>query len=138
MIRMSNADGFWWTRDTETYHGGPCATREEAIRDAINDGDLDVGDVVTTEWCTIRHIALSQSFDADSFLEGAEDGAEDFSNEDGEPVFDVSGEQKADLQVMVRAAIDEWQKKHNLGFSSWYFHSCTQEEQHTITEEDLK
>lgn len=137
MIRKANEDGFWWTRDEETYHGGPCATREEAIRDAV--GDLEPGDVVTTAWCTIHHLKLSEFFDADRLLEDIEDNqVDDYQGEDGDTVFDVTPDQLSDLQAMVRATIDEWEVKHSLKFSSWYFKDCTQSEQYTVTEEDVK
>lgn len=133
MIRKASEDGFWWTRDEESYHGGPCATREEALADAISDGTFEPGDTITTAWCTIHHLKLSAFFDADRLLEDIEDNqVDDYQNEDGDAVFDVTPDQKADLQAMVRAAIDEWEVKHGLKFSSWYFANCTQSEQHTM------
>lgn len=139
MLRSSNDDGFWWTSNEENYHDGPCATREEAIRAGVASGQFAVGDTITTAWCTIQHLKLSEFFDADRMLEDIEDNqVDDYCSEDGDAVFDVTPDQKMDLQAMVRAAIDEWEVKHQLKFSSWYFKDCTQAEQYTVTEEDVK
>lgn len=131
MLRKESRDGYWYSRDGgEMYDGGPCVDREDAIAEGL--ANTDPGDTFTTAFCQIHHLKLAQFFDADRFLEDVEENqCDDYTNEDGDPVFEITKEQEADLQVMVRAAIDAWQEKHGLDFSSWYFLNCLDEQTHT-------
>lgn len=133
MLRKANEDGFWYSSNEENYHGGPCETRDQAVSEAVHSGDFEPGDVFTTAFCKIHHLQLAQFFDAERFLDDVEDNlVDDYQSEDGDPVFEVTPEQEADLQAMVREAITAWQAKHGLDFTSWYFLSTTQEETHTM------
>jgi hypothetical protein len=120
---MSNEQEWKWFSGSneEEFSDGPFDTREQAI--AALDGYA--GFVMLARKVPLR---LSGYFDADRFLEGAEDSAYDMANsaydmanEDGDPVFDISSDQQADLEARVRAAIEAWQYAHNLTFMPWAF-----------------
>ena len=113
---MSNEQEWKWYSGSneETFSDGPFDTREQAI-DAL---DGYGGYIVLARKVPQR---LSQFFHADTFLENAEDSAYDMANEDGDPLFDISSDQQADLEARVRAAIEAWQYAHNLTFMPWAF-----------------
>jgi hypothetical protein len=113
---MSNEQEWKWYSGSneEEFSDGPFDTREQAI--AALDGYA--GFVVLARKVPLR---LSGYFDADTFLENAEDAAHDACNEDGDPVFDISSDQQEDLQARIRAAIEAWQYAHNLTFMPWAF-----------------
>ena len=98
----------------EEFHSGPFDTREEAIKalDGLN------GFVIEARKTPIK---LSSYFDAEYFREVTEEDACDLSNPDGDSIFNVSKAQMEDLQVRVRAAIDQWQEVNNLVFEPWAF-----------------
>jgi hypothetical protein len=98
----------------EAYTNGPFDTREQAVAELDGLG----GYVIMARKVPLK---LSDSFDADVFLESAEDSASDLANEDGDPLFDITSYQQADLEARVRAAIDAWQYAHNLTFVPWAF-----------------
>lgn len=105
----------------ETFGHGPFDTREQAIEELDGYG----GYVVMARKVPLR---LSSYFDVDRLLENAEETAYDMANEDGDPLFDVTDEQEADLQARVRAAIDAWQYAHGLTFIPWSFSETKHEE----------
>jgi hypothetical protein len=109
----------WWVgHDDERFHT-ECDSREEAVR--IAKEEHDGGYIV--EAMKPGNIALSSYFDADMFVENADENAwENHGDpEGGDTVFDVPPDLRNDLQDMVRATIDAWQKKHNLTFTGWQF-----------------
>lgn len=77
-----------------------------------------------------QELQLSTFFDCSRFIEDAEERAEDYNTyEWGDHIiFDCSKEQEVDLEKMVRATIDEWQKKHNLNFRGNLFQSTRNQE----------
>ena len=108
-------DWKWYSGDNdEAFCGGPFDTREQAI--AALDGYG--GYVIEAQKTDLR---LSDMFDAEEFLEAAEERAYDLCNEDGDPIFDVSEDQEKDLRARVRATIDAWQDDHGLKFVPWRF-----------------
>lgn len=105
----------WYSgSNEETFEYGPFDTREQAIAELDGEG----GYVIMARKVPLR---LSGYFDADTLLENAEDAAHDACNEDGDPVFDIDSDHKADLEARVRAAIEVWQYAHNLTFVPWAF-----------------
>ena len=109
----------WWVgHDDERYHTS-CATREEAVQIAQDQGG---GYIVEAQ--PPASIKLSGYFCAEQFLESAEEDAME-SHGDPEsdmPIFDTIGaDLEKDLQAIVRAAIDAWQEKHSLVFRGWAF-----------------
>ncbi|MDE2342103.1 MAG: hypothetical protein KGL63_01705 [Betaproteobacteria bacterium] len=106
----------WWVgHDDERFHT-ECATRDEAVQIARTEGG---GYIVEATQC--KDVRLSGYFDADYFLDTANETACDIGDPDGDPMFDLLSEQEADLQIMVRAAIDAWQDKHGLKFRAFRF-----------------
>lgn len=112
---MTYQEWKWYAgSNEEEFQHGPFDTREQAIAELDGYG----GYIVLARKVPVR---LSGYFDADTFLENAEDSAYDMANEDGDPVFDISKDQQEDLQARIRAAIDAWQYAHNLTFMPWAF-----------------
>ena len=64
---------------------------------------------------------FSEVSKAGDFLERAEEDGYEFSNENGDPLFDVDMDQMKDLQQRVRSAIEQWQAAHKLVFMPWTF-----------------
>jgi hypothetical protein len=112
----------------ETFEHGPFDTREQAIAELDGYG----GYVIMARKVQLK---LSQYFDAATFLENAEDDAYDMANEDGDPIFDMTSDQQADLQARVRAAIEGWQYAQGLTFIPWGFNGTKHLERIEATED---
>ena len=112
---MTEQEWKWYAgSNEETFEYGPFDTREQAIAELDGYG----GYVIMARRVSLR---LSKYFDADTFLENAEDRSCDMANEDGDPVFDIDSDHKADLEARVRAAIEVWQYANGLTFIPWAF-----------------
>jgi len=112
---MSTLNWKWYAgSNEEEFHSGPFDSREEAI-DAL---DGYGGFIIEAHKADIQ---LASYFDAVEFIENAEENGYEFSSPDGEYLFDVSTHQLLHLQEMVKDAISEWQKTHNLVFTPWAF-----------------
>ena len=120
-------DGWkWWVgRDDERYTT-ECDTRDEAVYIAREEYE----GAWIIEAKRTAGIKLSGYFDAYQFIEGAEDQAyDDHADEEiGDPVFEMKLEHIAELQDVVRAAIDEWQAKHGLVFQGFKFAASRNQE----------
>lgn len=107
--------GWWSSRDEENYIG-PFKTREAAVADL----DGDWGFI-----CEARTnpVPLSKWIDVDAMLDMANEALADegMSDPDGDPVFDISTEQLADLRRRIKQACDEWQAINGLVFLPWAF-----------------
>jgi hypothetical protein len=109
----------WWVgHDDERYHT-ECSTKEEAVY--IASEEQDGGYIV--EAMKPGNINISQFFDAHMFVENAEDSAcDDYGDPEGQvEVFPTKPEQRADMEKMVRAAMDAWQEKHGISFTGFQF-----------------
>lgn len=107
----------WWFGTNNEHYSTECADREEAVYIATH--EYDGGYIIEARQ---DPLILSRWFDAVDFLERAEELAcEDYSNDDGDALFDATADQRKDLEVMVRAAIDAWQAKHELVFMPYRF-----------------
>lgn len=105
----------WYSgSDQEAFTDGPFDTREQAIAELDGHG----GYVIMARKFPLR---LSKYFDAAGFLEDAEEAVYDLCNEDGDPIFDISNNQHADLEARVRATIEAWQDESGLTFIPWGF-----------------
>lgn len=119
---MSDTEWMWWAgSNDECFSIGPVSDREGAIaegRDAWSGDGFYIVEAKKPE-----NLKLSAYFDADTFVENADENAwEDHGNPDGgDPIFDITNSQRADLLVSVRAAIDTWQDRHSLKFQGWCF-----------------
>lgn len=109
----------WWIGSDEERYTEHCATREQAVKIACEEFD---GGAWITE-AKKNNPDLAQYFFADRFIEDAEDLAwEDHADPDGgEPIFDPTLEQSADLQERVRKAITEWAEHHKIVFHGFRF-----------------
>ena len=125
----------WWaSRDGETYYVGPCDSRDHVISDARESGFAEDGEDFHICEAKQDPIDFSVYFDADGFLEGADEGAmDDYGGENGPDTFsdDISKEQMHDLEQCVRLTISRWQKRHSIAPKPWVFTSQRNEE--TIT-----
>lgn len=113
----------WWVGPNQEIYHTECGSREEALRIARSEYE---GAYI----CEARKdkLELADYFDANDFLERADESAYEESNEDGDPVFEVAPAQQAFLQEAVRAAIRKWQADHGLTFIPWRFTAVRNEE----------
>lgn len=118
MTREAEKWSWWVGRDEERYTT-ECADRDEAVYIAREEYE----GAHICEAQKPANIKLSKYFDADLFVENAEDSAYDDhgDHESDDVIFDVTPDQRQDLDVMVRAAIDAWQDKHALKFTGFLF-----------------
>ena len=124
----------WWVgRDDERYTT-QCDSREEAVQ--IAQEEYEGAHIVEAQ--KPASLKLSQQFDVDWFLEYAEDRVwDEYADPDGgDPVFDMSKEQKADLLEKVRGAIDGWQSLQKLTFQGFRFSAQRNEEYIPPLEDD--
>ena len=104
----------WWAgRDDENFHT-EYASRDEAI--AALEGES--GYIVEARKDAL---SLADYFDAGEFLERADEGASDYSNPDGDPIFELTVGQADGLEAVVRAAICRWQAEKGVAFRPWRF-----------------
>ena len=107
---------FWWSGFDEENYDGPFKTREAAI--ANLDGERGY-------ICEARQdpLTFSDWLDMGLIFERAEDAMADNSltNEDSDPIFEVSDDQANDLSARLKRACDEWQAAHGLVFIPWAF-----------------
>ena len=121
----------WWFGNNDEWYSTPCRTREDAVAEALaNDGGY------ICEALDHAPLKISAYFDAFLFMEQADDAAYDDhrNHERDELVFDATKDQIDDLQVMVRAALDQWQEKHGLVFTSQLFKATRNREYISATE----
>lgn len=110
----------WWVGSNDERYHTECDSREEAVRIAKEEYD----GAYIVEAAKPSNIMLSEYFDADRFMEDAEDRAyDDHGDPDGghDTVFDITAAQHADLETKVRAAISAWQAEHGLVFTGFRF-----------------
>ena len=125
----------WWAgRDDEFFRIGPCATREEAIQEAVGDGMCEERSDADPEiWENRIHLIEAQQaplrladwIDTDTVLERADESLSESDRGGGEyddgPWFEYTPAQEADLAARLRRACDEWQAAHGLVFTSTTF-----------------
>ena len=115
----------WWVGSSDEFFTQECETRAEAVEVARDEFEgAYICEAIT------EAVSLSSYFCAHPFIEEVEEQNEpDLLGEYGEgPIFDCSIEQIEDLEHMVRAAIDAWQKKHKLQFVPFVFTSMRNDE----------
>lgn len=110
----------WWVGSDDERFGQQCDTREEAVfiaQDEYDDGAYIV------EAVKPKNILLSRYFSGEQFAEDADEKAyDDHADPDGDGItFDATAAQLADLEAVVRSAIDEWQARHGLTFTGFKF-----------------
>lgn len=110
----------WWVGSSEERYSTQCGTREEAVEIAREEYD-DGAWIVEAQGPA--YLKLSEYFDADGFIEMADERAFDDHADEENPdaLFETTPEQNADLQAAVRAAIDAWQERHDLTFRGFKF-----------------
>ncbi len=123
---MTDQEWKWWVGHDGKHYHTECATREEAVHIASH--EQDGGYIV--EATKVSNITVSRYFDATDFIEDTIERAHcDFGDHEGDgEVFSRTSEQDADLQAMVRAAVDAWQQKHDLIFKPFQFARWRNEE----------
>lgn len=115
--QLTKADTSWYSsNDEEIWSSGPYATREEAEACAEDEDHR----LITR--ATKAAIRIALYFDQGTFFEAADEALYDANS--GELVLDFAPDVNLDLQVRVRAAIDEWQVAHQLAPVPWRFDDC--------------
>jgi len=106
----------WWSGYDGEHYNGPFGSRAQAIAEL----DGDDGYIVEARQDPVM---LSYFVDAESLIDAANEGAVDcrMTNEDGDPIFDPSVDDLADLQARLKSACDEWQAVRGLVFVPWAF-----------------
>lgn len=117
MSTLTEPDWKWYVGyHEEEYSSGPYETRAEAVQ--IAKEEYEGGWIIEAYK---RPESLARYFNANNFLEHAEEAAYDLANESGDPIFDPTGPQIDDLETRVRATIEKWQADHKLEFIPWTF-----------------
>ena len=126
----------WWAGDNdERYAVGPCATRQEAIDEAIAQcvyQELDPEPPEHPDWRIAIYVCEADSpeltdmtVDADDVLERLESRYE-WGDPDGDPMFtDVTRPMTDDLTRRLTEAFRAWVTEHNLAlhYSAFQDHS---------------
>ena len=106
----------WFSGSNAEHYSDTHNTREEAIAALYGFGGYIVEAIQ-------EPLRLADYIDAESILEGAEDDAEQYSNEDGDRIFACAEDQLDDLQARLKTACDEWQASQLLAFIPYCFTS---------------
>jgi len=116
----------WWVGKDDERYTTECETREEAVLIAREEYE----GAWIIEARKPDSIPISKYFDVGRFIEDTEERAyENHADEEGgDAVFDVTADQIADLQDVVRAAMDQWQSKHGLVFQGFKFAASRNQE----------
>lgn len=119
---MSEEGWSWWVGSDGDRYTTECETREQAISIAVKDYE----GAYIVEAKKPDGLKLSDQFDVADFLECANDNAYDeYADPEGDgEVFSASDEQMKDLEAVVKSAMDEWQARQGLVFTSFKF--CAQ------------
>ncbi|WGG58142.1 MULTISPECIES: hypothetical protein [Brucella/Ochrobactrum group] len=128
---MTEKNWKWYSGDNnESFLFGPFDSREEAIAEARAQNGDNIGVYVTEAYKEPLKLSAYMSADTiETILENAESTVAEFGDEYGEyTTFDVSDEQAGDLRAILREAIDAWQEKHGLKFTTWCFTDSRNEE----------
>lgn len=124
MSTLNQQNWGWYVGYTdEEYSSGPYQTRAEAVQIAKEEFE---GAYIVEAYKQPE--SLAAHFDANRFLEYAEENVYDMANPDGDPIFDPTGAQIDDLEKRVRATIERWQEDHKLVFMPWMFTDTRNEE----------
>jgi len=115
MTDQNATDGWlWFSGSNDENYSNTHNTREHAIAELDGHG----GYIVEARQDPMR---MANYIDADSLFESAEEDASEFSNGDGDPIFECTRDQQSDLQDRLRQACDKWQEDHELVFKPWCF-----------------
>lgn len=126
-------DWKWYAGSSEgVFEYGPFDTREDAIDAALCEG-LDAFCFVIEAYKI--PLKLSGYVHAVNILEHADACAEEFSNESGDAIFEVSSAQQADLDASLKATVDAWQARHGVVFMPCVFTRSRNEELVDLTTE---
>ena len=128
---MADKNWKWYSgNNNESYSCGPFDTREEAIEEARGMYGDDVGVHVAEAYK--EPLKLSSYISdriVETILEHADECVADHGDEYGEYItFDISDDHAKDLQNALSRAVDAWQAKHDLKFTTWCFTDTRNEE----------
>ena len=139
----------WWAGSNEEWmQHGPFESREDAIAESVSDGTGEFKDedgslklgihVVEARQDPLR---LSEWLELDQLIERAEENLADSdrvaSEYDGGPWFEITFEQKTDLEKRIRQACDEWQAAHGLAFKTRRF-SASRNSEYLVVPAEVK
>lgn len=123
----------WYAGQNDEFYTEKCDSKEEAIQAGI---DNEFGYHKEDGQRTVRfHICegaqtpldLSVCFDANQWLESAEEVLEDCCNPD-DPGTLLEDVPTASLELAVRTAIKQWQTDNNVIVTPWVFTHCRNQE----------
>lgn len=108
---MTDTKWSWWAGADEEYLTiGPCATKEEAIEEALSDIGEGEGDFIVLE-AVIQEISLSASAILDNAYEHWSDCSDLFSMEHDAPEPRGSKEDQKAAETELQALLDAWVAK---------------------------
>lgn len=132
----------WYAgEDDETVGVGPCATRQDAIDEAVRCGfglDVDKSNGVRSYSFTVLEatkapVELSSCVDFDCFIESLTERVDENHGDVAEAgsIFDTdqwNSDQARDLQAMIEATVAAWQAKHSIVIEPWLFTATRNQE----------
>lgn len=111
----------WWVGSNDESFHTECATRDEALAKAQKDGGAWV--------CHAKpggYLKMSDHIDMDGLIEDmGQSMVENFGNEDGDPILELSDGQMKDLHEALKVAMDIWQQKNGVVCKAWQF-ACSE------------
>lgn len=110
----------WWVGSSDERFHTECSSHEEAVRIAKEEYE----GAYIVEAAKPSNIMLSEYFDAEQFMEEADDRAyDDHGDPEGvyDDIFAITMTQRDDLEAKVRSAISAWQDEHKLVFTGFRF-----------------
>lgn len=134
-------EGWYASSDGELFTVGPYGDKQDAINEAVSDelGWNEGACHFTIAYAKEQVARVSSRFDADRFIEDAEDHYCEYGDPDGnQAMIEPTREQIADLETRVRKAIDDWQVVNGLRFKLWAFAECSQYEEITVPTFDVR
>lgn len=110
-MNISKTDWAWWAgRDDEWMTIGPCATRDDAVSEAIDDIGEGEGDFIVME-AVMHDIHLSASCILDRQYDEWADNGDLFSTENGAPEPQGTPDQRKEAETELQALLDGWVAK---------------------------
>lgn len=132
----------WWASDDEErYTIGPCDTRDEVIKEAIDSelGAWGTGNHDDPHRCTFyiteaKHdpIDLSKHLNLDLMIDHmCESLDEEHGDPDGytQPSEQLKPEDMADLKISIESAVKRWQERRCIKINPFMFSDCRNREQ---------
>lgn len=120
---MKTTEWKWYSGTSNEVYSATHDTREEAVAEAKAMG----GGYICEACKPVIRIADFINFEC-AIEEADERCSEDYGNEDGDPIIELSTSQMQSLIDALRAAAEKWQDDNAVTFKPWVFHEVRNEE----------